>query len=291
MSLHPLAKHLPLTASIALLHPDGVEYSFQHPEGFVSLPTQSYGWKQDPIHTNIFTKRIGLSDKTLNLLVRNLYSEYDFMKDYLKGDTFTLSHQNGYNNFLLMPEAFGLFYDRVAHDLVHQKIPARFLFDRVPDERLAELDLSQMPVNLHDSIVLSHIQESMSEHEYHHLKNCFLSDDLQRNIISQQFNVFASDQKATLPQVAVELSHEDSFFQDSNIDVSLTQNQVQEQYEIDLREIVHFDRSETFDLHHMLEVQASWTPMMSGAQEVGKVVSMTVKIDPIQTPKSPQNLD
>ncbi len=293
MLLPPLTKHLPLTASIALLHPDGVKYGFHHPQGFVTLPTQAHGWLQDPVHTNIFTKHIGLSDNALNLLVRNLYSEYDFMKDYLKGDTFTLSHKNGYNNFLLMPEAFGHFYDSVVHDLVHQKIPASFLFDRVPDERIAELDLSQIPVNLHDSIVLSHIQESISEHDFQHIKQCFLTNDLQPNVIADQFNVFTSQHMSTLPQVAVELSHEDAFFQDSNVDVLLSQDQVQEQYENDLRDIVKFNQEATVDLHHMLEVQASWTPMITGAQEDGKVVSVTVTVDPNpnQTPKSPQNLD
>ncbi len=292
MLLLPLAKHLPLTASIALLHPDGVKYGFHHPEGFVSLPTKFHGWMQDPVHSNIFTKHIGLSDKTLNLLVRNLYSEYDFMKDYLKGDTFTLSHKNGYNNFLLRPEGFGHFYDLVVHDLVHQKIPASFLFDRVPDERLAELDLSHLPVNLHDSIVLSHIQDSISEHDFQYIKRLFLSNDLQHNIMFDEFNVFASQPMATLPQVAVDLSHEDSFFHDSNIDVLLTQDQYANQ------------PYQTFDLHQMLEAQASWTPMMTVAQEVGNVVTMTfteengekfnvtthVQVDP-EPFKSGQNLD
>ncbi len=98
--LLPLTKHLPFTTSISLDPLQGVSYSLSSSEDIVKAPTQAHGWMQHPVNPNIFTKHCGLSERTLRALVRQLYSEYDFIQDYLKGDLFNLSDKDGYNNNL-----------------------------------------------------------------------------------------------------------------------------------------------------------------------------------------------
>lgn len=58
--------------------------------------------------------------------LKTVYSEHDFMRDYLSSKI-ALSKENDYNNFLLRPEAFGRFYDALVHDLSKGYISMEYL--------------------------------------------------------------------------------------------------------------------------------------------------------------------
>lgn len=103
-----------------------------------------------------------LSEKTFIALIREVYSQYDFMKDYLNNDPFQLSHAQGYNNFLLRPEAFEKFYDKIVLDLVHHRLVGGFLLDRVPLSRWEDLDLSHVPMNPQDKKRMKQLQSALA---------------------------------------------------------------------------------------------------------------------------------
>ncbi len=235
--LLPLTKHLPFIAKVSLDSLQGVNYSLSSQDDTVKTPRKAHGWMQHPVNTNIFTKHCGLSEKALTAVIRQLYSEYDFIKDYLKGDLFNLSDKQGYNNFLLLPEAFGYCYDMFVRDLVHQKIPGSYLFDRVPQERLIELDISAIPADFHDSVVLSQIQAQLHEGSADALKNLFMSEnDSIYPKLMESFPIYATGLSGMLPQVAV--------------DISSTQIATQKQ------------PKDIAQLKQMVRRQAAWTPML-----------------------------
>jgi hypothetical protein len=278
--LLPLAAHHAFAATVTIEQPKDVQYGFGH-QGIISLPGESHGWMQHPVHSNIFTKHFGLSDHALNLLIKDIYSEYDLMKDFLKGDSFSLSHQNGYNNFLLIPEAIGNFYDKLNYDIAHHKIPGSFVFDRIPEERLIDNDFSHLPVDFHDSVVLSQIHSDLLEHQFINLKKLFLSEsNTNPNEIIDHFTLYATGLTQT-PSVTVEISHGNSFAYDSQHDLLHSSfMHEQSQHVLHLHDIMqmpmtdHLSHQQGLDLTHMLEAQATWTPLMF--REGGKEVVMTV---------------
>jgi hypothetical protein len=192
----------PFTAAVAFEAKPGVEYSFHHPSHH---DAHQHGWMQHPIFPNTFTKHFGLSEATLSEMVKELYSEQDFMNGHLAGDHFGLSYQQGYNNFLLRPEALGHFYDLMVHDLVAQKIPGEFLFDRIAPEILAEIDLAHLSANFHDSIVLSQLQTEQTGHHWNSFHQLFLSDKGTPMDRGEHFSVYALGLDHGLPKVTVEV--------------------------------------------------------------------------------------
>lgn len=135
-----------------------VNVALKHNPAISFSPSELNAWTQHPLHSNVFTKRFGLSQKTLALLIKELYTEFDFMRDYLERNPIPLSQANDYNNFLLRPEVFVKLYEGLIHDLSWGYIKGDFLLSRVSPERLQELDISEMPVDFHDSVVVSQLQ-------------------------------------------------------------------------------------------------------------------------------------
>ncbi len=259
------------------------------------------GWLQHPIDPNMYTKHIGLSENTLNFLIRRVYSEYDLMKDYLKGDTFSLSHQNGYNNFLLMPEVFGRFYDFLIHDLIHHKLPADFLFARVPTERLRALETSDIPVDFHDSIVLSRLQANLAEDNFQDFKKLFRSEASTQNELADYFILRTDRLQDSIPQVSVTLIAKSNLFESglpdyhANVKTGATWGRFSDeptQASAQLspeQSLLKSGIYNAIDLSEVLESASGWTPMMATtAQEMGKQVdisSSTEKKDPIDNKK------
>ncbi|MGD9591102.1 MAG: hypothetical protein AB7V32_01110 [Candidatus Berkiella sp.] len=241
--LLPLTKHLPFIAKVSLDPLKGVQYGTNSQEDIARLPSEAHGWMQHPVNHNIFTRYYGLSERTLVSLIRHLYSEYDFIQDYLKGKFNFLSQSQDYNNFLLLPEAFGYCYDMIVRDLVHQKIPGSFLFDKIPEERLLALDTSQIPVDFHDSVVLSQIQAQLQENRFDALKSLFMTENdsvYPKHI--ESFSIFATGLSGILPQAAVEISQSQPSVKKGRKDKS---NQMQTR-------------------------QAAWTPMLHTQQVDGE---------------------
>src|SRR5690606_35599061 len=96
----------------------------------------------------------GLSEYGLTALTRNLYSEFDFTRTILQGETLGLSQQGFYNDFMLSREAIGVMYDMMLQDIVSHRLPADVMFSQIPEERLAHLDLSYAELNAHDTQVM-----------------------------------------------------------------------------------------------------------------------------------------
>ncbi|MBS0286986.1 MAG: hypothetical protein JSR17_06805 [Proteobacteria bacterium] len=250
--LLPLTKHLPFTTSISLDPLKGVHYSLDSNLDKIKIPQASHGWLRHPTQHNVFTKHIGLSVKGLTSLIRYLYSEYDFTKDILKGDLFNLSQEKGYNNFLLMPEALGRFYDVIVHDLVNQKMLGSYFFDRVPKERLMALDITALQADFHDSIVLEQIAIELSEGRLDALQQLLMSaKDVAYPQIMETFGITATGLGGVLPQVAVDIE-------------SMT-------HEPPLARKV----AKAKDLSHMLTPHIAWTPLLETTKE-GENISLKV---------------
>lgn len=263
-----------------------------------SLYMDSHGWMQHPIHSNVYTKHIGLNENTLRNLISQMYSEYDFIKDYLAGESFGLSHHNGYNNFLLMPEAMGRFYDFLIQDIVKGKLPIDFILAKIPNERLFEIALSRIPVNFHDSILLTQLQSILAEGSLDSVREWFQSYVFfaQDETLSDNFYLYASKAEGTLPFASVEISEQQTFLEEklSELDVegvkgqaTFSDNAWQQASSETLSLLEHLAPEANLaktgiyndvDVSQVLESQAAWTPLMRVSQEmeVDTPVEMTV---------------
>lgn len=123
------------------------------------LDTHS-GWTTEN-DSNVLMKQIGLSDYALTALVRNVFSEYDFSKSLLAGEGFEISQKSGFNDFMLSPEAIGLYYDLFVSGIVQQTLPGEWLFAHVPNDRIENLNLDYAFLNPHDSALISNIIEDV----------------------------------------------------------------------------------------------------------------------------------
>ncbi|MBS0289403.1 MAG: hypothetical protein JSS07_05155 [Proteobacteria bacterium] len=162
---------------------------------------KNHHWLQDPIRTNVFTKHMGLSYQGFASLVRNVYPIYDFVKNCLVNDNLILQ-QKGYNNFMLMKDAFSRLYDLVVRDVVYHRLAGDFIFESC-QKKLFSLDLSQLPANFHDSIVFSNIQSDLAEHHLDTLKSLFHLDE--KAEIVENFSIFTHNFTGKIPQLMVDL--------------------------------------------------------------------------------------
>lgn len=279
--LKPFMAQLPFSASIALSHPKGSEYGLVQP----------HGWMEHPIHNATYTKHFGLSEKTLTQVVNHLYNEYDLTKDYLKGDTFSLSPENGYNNFLLRTDGIGVFYDLLIHDVVHHKIPGDFILDRVDPSHYADLDLSDLPMDFHDSVVIAQLQTDFQEHSFQGLQQLLLTHDYKQGHIEieDHFVVHAQGmqempvvnveitQGSTLSQpilsmIDMNMTDLDSSLLSQHLDPSLLPQKLMQP--IDFHEIIDFNPKTTtqewIDLGSLLENHVSWTPLKTQVESVAQ---------------------
>lgn len=197
-------KQLPFSLSVSLDKPNQLEYGFNHPK-LLDMSCDNHGWLQHPHLSNVFTKHFGLQVETKEALIRTLYNQYDLMKDYLQGDQLGMITKQGYNNFLLLPEGFGIFYDLLVHDVAHHKVSGDFLLDRIDDMNLSGLSLSDIPVDFHDSVVLAQVEKDIHNHDLSSLKQLFASSDENYNL-TDHFNFFSSMPLQTTPNAHIEMT-------------------------------------------------------------------------------------
>lgn len=164
------------------------------------LPNETRGWMQHPIFPQVFTKYFGLSAKTLTALSKKLYTQYDFVRDYLKGEDFGFSHQRGYNDFLLRPEAFENVYSLLVDELVYQRLPKNFLQERVSTDKLNVLNDNLLSVDFHDSIVLSELRSEIAEGRFNHFYDLF-----SRSENLKEFLYLYGTGNVTTPNITVEI--------------------------------------------------------------------------------------
>jgi hypothetical protein len=119
------------------------------------------------------------------------------------GDNFGLSTAKNYNNFMIHPEGLGKIYDLVTDGVVHNHISSDFLWDRVSDSTLADLDLQHIPLAFHDSVILSDILSDSQIDTAQAIKQFF--GDHSDQSISESLSVYASKAQAALPTLSVEV--------------------------------------------------------------------------------------
>lgn len=192
----------PFSVKFTLMNAEGVHFSLQSPSNpFQSLSSQ--GWQQSAVEDNTFVKHFGLNDETKTVILRNIYSELDFTKDFLSGDTFGLSTAKNYNSFMLYPEGLGKIYDLVTDGIVHNHISSDFLWNRVSESNFADLDLQHIPLAFHDSVILSDILSDKHIDTTEAIKQFF--GDHSHQVISESLSVYASKAEVALPTLSVEI--------------------------------------------------------------------------------------
>lgn len=192
----------PFSVKFTLMNADDTHFSLHSPSNpFHGLSSQ--GWQQSIVEDNTFVKHFGLNDETKTVIFRNVYSELDFTKDFLLGDNFGLSTAKNYNNFMIHPEGLGKIYDLVTDGVVHNHISSDFLWDRVSDSTLADLDLQHIPLAFHDSVILSDILSDSQIDTAQAIKQFF--GDHSDQAISESLSVYASKAQAALPTLSVEV--------------------------------------------------------------------------------------
>lgn len=123
--------------------------------------------------TNKFIRYFSISDAAKFALVRDIYSEADFMKDCLSGDQFGISHKRHYNDFLLFPEAIGKVYDLIVEGIVHHGFDPQFLWDRISDNTLLNINFTNIFISQEDSDFLNNAISVQNGDSIKWIKSCF----------------------------------------------------------------------------------------------------------------------
>jgi hypothetical protein len=244
--LNPYASYQPFTASVSLEKLEGVQFEL----------LKTNGWMPHPIVSNVYTKHFGLSENSLLNVVQEVYSNFDFMKDFLTGEKFTLSQKNGYNNFLLRPQALGNFYDLLCQDIINHRINSDFLLDRVSQDLLIEVDLSKIPSDLHDSFVLSQIQTEFEECNPNGLQRLMTPKDISDNFVLHAQGL------GRLPKVEINLINQESLNKHYS-----QQGNFEDNFHLGLKQGSNTAYSpKNIDLaltSTLTQKQVSWTPLQS----------------------------
>ena len=121
---------------------------------------EKMGWQPHPIGKNIWYNRVGLSLSARMNLIKQLYSEHEFMRDFLNHKGIQFSSLEDYNNFLLRPETFSKIYSSLIHDIAYGYISKEYLIDVIDIDVLSRLDLSNLTADFHDKTVLIKLQKN-----------------------------------------------------------------------------------------------------------------------------------
>lgn len=202
---------LPFAINVTLQPLKGVEYHFIQPlDSLKSVSTNYY--VKHPVFSNVYTKYVGLSERGFSSLLNKIYTEYDLIKNYVHHENLTFSHANGYNNFLLRPEAFVAFYDLLIHCLVNQMVPGEFLFKRISEERLGELELSDLNLDFHDTMVIWQLKEDFLQHRFEKFRNLFTANHHEQwEMVEDNFQIYAKGLSNNLPKVTLEILNQQNF--------------------------------------------------------------------------------
>lgn len=206
---------------------EGADFSLSNPINPLSVSSSRQGWHKSPLEENAFVKQIGLSADTKLSIIRDVYSEIELTKDYLDGDHFGISNQNGYNNFIIYPEALGHVYDLVTEGIVSHAFSADFLWDRVADETILSLDLQHLPVNFFDSILLNDTLAHQDHASVDTIKSWF--DSPEATPILEHLTLYTNHAITEVPQAQASFVYdmpEQVAFTDIGIDNVLSAPQV-----------------------------------------------------------------
>lgn|GEM_PF-4183027 len=163
------------------------------------------GWQQNEAEPTLFSKQFGLSHSAQTLVVRDLYSERDFMQAMLAGEEFDVAHDTNYNNFMLRQEAIGPYYDLLVDSVIQHPSVADFIFEQVPNERIADLDLSYASVSQTDQAVLDSLSQELSHKNYSTFNKIFLPtlDESATTIEVDKLTLFLGDAEISeLPAIS-----------------------------------------------------------------------------------------
>jgi len=174
-----LSNNKPYNLQVSFLPDAGTQFSLNELNA-----TENANWKQDPSNLDLFYKPIGLSEFSAKALVRNVFSEFDFSKQLLKGEDFGIAKGNSFNDFLLNSEAIGVVYDLLVDGLIDKTLPGEFLLTHVSPERFEQIDLSYVQFNLHDASVIDAISGQLQDGNYNEFKSIFLFDILISKLLS-----------------------------------------------------------------------------------------------------------
>lgn len=217
----PFPFQAPFTLSVQLEKQGDVVYGFSDFTGN-RMESEAHEWTQHPIFSNVVTKHFGLSKASLRKVTTSIYSEYDFMCDYLQGNILHNVKRRRYNDFLLRPEGFSAFYDRLIEDLIEHKIARQEVFSEHVEARLADINLTELDSNLHDSIVLSSLQSEIEKFQFDNFYQLYWGAHESDNIWNEYFYIYAPGMKA-LPSCEVEVIQGEVFTQ--NI-ISLVESKI-----------------------------------------------------------------
>lgn len=139
--LPPPDSNAPFTMTISVSHLDASlhrQVDFEQNHLFIVNPEK---------------KQAGLTEFGARTLIRDLFSEFDFLRCLLSdhGDVdFCIGHVNDFNDFKISPEAVGPYYDLLIRAITHQHLPSEFILSKVPQDRIKMLDLKYAPLDQED---------------------------------------------------------------------------------------------------------------------------------------------
>lgn len=194
-------KHLPSGMSLALSiqgeHQNA--FSLESPNSPVKLPI-TQGWMH-MAEDNVYLKPLSLSDETKMMIVKDLFSEYDMTKQLISGDDFGISHQAGFNNFSIYPEAISKVYDLITSGVAHNTVSPDFLWQQLDEQSTLSLDFTHIPLSAHDQFILS---EQMDHNgSLNDIKSLFDSETVLQH--SNQLSLFSESSIHELPNIVLNL--------------------------------------------------------------------------------------
>jgi len=94
-----------------------------------------------------------LTEFGARILLRNLFSEFDFLRCLLsenRDSDFFIAHVNHFNDFKISPEAVSRYHHGLLQAVIHQQLPSDFILSKVPLERIKSLNLDYAPLDEQD---------------------------------------------------------------------------------------------------------------------------------------------
>lgn len=118
------------------------------------------------LDANTFEASLGISQFAKFAVLRDLLSEFDFTKSLLADNDWGIAHTNGFNDFGLVSEAIGPYYDLLIDMVVQGKADGDFLLSHIPEENFAHFDLSHVAFDADDQSVIDGLSDSISNQDF-----------------------------------------------------------------------------------------------------------------------------
>lgn len=199
-----LKKKKAFTLKVELETLDGI--AFQLPNETGQLGFEGHGWEHDALSPNTFYKHFGLTEQGKKEVLHHLFNENDFMHTVIKQGALGITAKNNFNDFILSPEAMANYYELLIEGTSRGVVPLEFVFNHIPEQRIHELDSSQLSLGDHDQHVISNVLADVGNNHFESFEEAFApasNEDAMGEFSDYFYLNYIGDNLENMPQVQV----------------------------------------------------------------------------------------